>query len=97
MNYYELLGLDSKASAEDIKRAYKVQMKKWHPDINKDAEAVSMSMKINEAKDVLLDETKRREYDAFLSQKEKTVYQRYSSHKSNNSNANHSDYSSKML
>ena len=62
MNYYELLGIDSNASADEIKRAYKTQMKKWHPDINKDEDAVSMSMKINEAKDVLLDEVKRQEY-----------------------------------
>lgn len=97
MNYYELLGVDSNASSEDIKNAYKNQMKKWHPDINKDSEAVSMSMKINEAKDVLLDENKRKEYDDFLRHKEDEVYKRYSSSKSSTSNDNYSKYSSHMV
>lgn len=77
MNYYELLGVDSNATSEDIKAAYKKQMKKWHPDINKDAEAVSMSMKINEAKDILLDDVKRRDYDESLNHKENNVYKKY--------------------
>ena len=87
MNYYELLGVSSSASAEEIKKAYKVQMKKWHPDINKDKDAISMSMKINEAKDVLLDDVKRREYDYSLKRKEEDVYNKYSNTtKSTNSN-----------
>lgn len=78
MNYYELLGVSQNASPEDIKAAYKKQMKKWHPDINKDEKAESMSIKINEAKDTLLNEEKRREYDLFLKQKESEVYKKYS-------------------
>ena len=81
MNYYELLGISEKASAEEIKRAYKVQMKKWHPDINKDSEAVSMSAKINEAKETLLNETKRKDYDEYLKQKTEETYQKYSNTK----------------
>ena len=77
MNYYELLGVSSKATVEEIKKAYKVQMKKWHPDINKDSEAVSMSMKINEAKDTLLDDVKRKEYDESLKHKDDNVYKKY--------------------
>lgn len=81
MNYYELLGIANTATEEEIKQAYKKQMKKWHPDINKDDQAVSMSMKINEAKDILLDANKRAEYDLFLKEKEKGTYEKYSSNK----------------
>ena len=78
MNYYELLGIKTTATEEEIRKAYKAQMKKWHPDINKDSEAVSMSMKINEAKDVLLDEVKRKEYDKYLNEKDNLTYKKYS-------------------
>lgn len=81
MNYYELLGIKQTATSEEIKQAYKREMKKWHPDINKDEKAVSMSMKINEAKDVLLNEEKRKDYDLFLNQKESDLYNKYSNTK----------------
>ena len=38
-------------------------MKKWHPDINKSEEAPKMSIKLNEAKETLLDDDKRKNYD----------------------------------
>ena len=66
MNFYEILGVKQNATEEEIKLAYKKQMKKWHPDINKDPNAINMSSKINEAKEVLLDSIKRRDYDEYL-------------------------------
>ena len=40
-------------------------MKKWHPDINKDPNAVNISSRINEAKEILLDPIKRYDYDEY--------------------------------
>lgn len=88
MNYYELLGIKQTATPEEIKQAYKREMKKWHPDINKDEKAVSMSMKINEAKDVLLNDEKRKDYDLFLNKKESDLYNKYSNTKKEASNNN---------
>lgn len=92
MNYYELLGVSEFATSDEIAKAYKIQMKKWHPDINKDSEAVSMSMKINEAKAVLLDEVKRREYDLSLKQKSDDIYNKYYNVRSE-SQTNYQNYS----
>lgn len=81
MNYYELLGVNEDASKEEIKSAYKAQMKKWHPDINKSSNAVLMSTKINEAKEVLLDDIKRKDYDEYLKNKIEENYNRYTQNK----------------
>lgn len=84
-NYYELLGVSQNASKEEIKEAYKKQMKKWHPDINKSSDAVNMSAKINEAKEVLLDDLKRQDYDLYLKNKIDENYNRYTQRKANES------------
>lgn len=65
-DYYEVLGVDKTASAEDIKKAYRKLALKHHPDRNpgdKDAEA--KFKEAAEAYDVLGDEQKRRNYDQF--------------------------------
>ena len=66
INYYDLLGIDKNASNEEIKKAYRNQAKKWHPDLNKDPKAPEMAKKVNEAKEILLDEEKRKDYDIYL-------------------------------
>ena len=53
MNYYEILGVSKNASQDDIKKAYKEQAKKWHPDVNKSPIASDMFKKVKEAYDVL--------------------------------------------
>jgi molecular chaperone DnaJ len=62
-DYYKLLGVDKKASQEDIKRAYRKLARKYHPDTNKDAGAEERFKRISEAYDVLGDPEKRKRYD----------------------------------
>lgn len=83
MNYYELLGIPETATIEEIKQAYKMQIKKWHPDINKSEEAINISIKLNEAKEILLDEKKRAEYDSFLKEQQNENYNKYFYNKKN--------------
>lgn len=75
INYYELLGVKNNASKEEIRLKYKEQIKKWHPDINKNNEAIEVTKKLNEAKSVLLDDEKRKEYDIYLNNISANGYQ----------------------
>jgi len=65
-DYYEVLGVERGASAEDIKKSYRRLAKQYHPDFNKDdAEAEKKFREIKEAYDVLSDPQKREHYDRF--------------------------------
>ncbi|MBQ9124928.1 MAG: molecular chaperone DnaJ [Acholeplasmatales bacterium] len=64
-DYYEVLGLQKGASADEIKRAYRQLAKKYHPDINKEPGAEEKFKEINEAYDTLGDEQKKARYDQF--------------------------------
>src|SRR5690349_15480135 len=64
-DYYEILGIDRNASADDIKKAYKKQAKKYHPDLNKEESAVKKFKDISEAYKVLSDEKTKRQYDQY--------------------------------
>ena len=64
-DYYEVLGLDKSASAQDIKRAYRKLARQYHPDINQEADAAEKFKEIGEAYEVLSDEQKRAQYDRF--------------------------------
>lgn len=65
-NYYESLGIDKNASADEIKSAYRKLAKKYHPDVNKDnEEAVEKFKEISEAYEVLSDTQKRSNYDKY--------------------------------
>src|ERR1700710_2987491 len=62
-DYYKVLGVDKKASQEDIKKAYRKLARKYHPDTNKDAGAEDRFKQISEAYDTLGDPEKRKKYD----------------------------------
>ncbi|MEO8584320.1 MAG: J domain-containing protein [Flavitalea sp.] len=66
IDYYKILGLDKKASDDDIKKAYRKLARKLHPDLNpNDKEANKKFQQINEANEVLSDPEKRKKYDEY--------------------------------
>lgn len=64
-DYYEVLGLSKSASKDDIRKAYRSLSKKYHPDLNKAADAEEKFKEVTEAYEVLSDETKKANYDRF--------------------------------
>ena len=65
-DYYEVLGVDKTASAEDIKKAYRKKAIQYHPDKNPgDKEAEEKFKEAAEAYEVLSDPQKRQRYDQF--------------------------------
>lgn len=64
-DYYEIIGVDRKASADDIKSAYRKLAMQYHPDKNKSPDAEEKFKEMSEAYAVLSDQTKRQQYDQF--------------------------------
>jgi curved DNA-binding protein len=65
-DYYEILGISKTAPADEIKKAHRKLALKFHPDRNKDNKGAEEKFKeIQEAYDVLSDQTKRANYDQF--------------------------------
>ena len=62
-DYYKTLGVEPKAGADEIKRAYRKLARKYHPDVSKEADAEAKFKELGEANEVLKDPEKRAQYD----------------------------------
>lgn len=62
-NYYLILGIPYTSTSDDIKKAFRVKAKIFHPDVNKNADAKVKFQLLNEAYQILIDTEKRRIYD----------------------------------
>ena len=65
-DYYEVLGLQKGASADEIKKSYRSLARKYHPDLHPDDKDCAEKFKeVNEAYEVLSDPSKKERYDQF--------------------------------
>lgn len=68
-NHYATLGLNSSASAEEIRRAYRILARRYHPDVNPGKASEEKFKSIAQAYEVLSDGAKRKNYDQELGSK----------------------------
>ncbi|MEW6713175.1 MAG: DnaJ domain-containing protein, partial [Candidatus Riflebacteria bacterium] len=62
-DYYEVLGVPKNADEAELKKAFRNLARQYHPDVNKNEDAVEKFKEINEAYQILSDQQKRSAYD----------------------------------
>lgn len=74
LTYYELLGVATNASSQEIDKAYKAAAKLYHPDKQENSESSTRLFQyLNEAREVLLNSEKRKQYDEVIGGQSKKV------------------------
>ena len=63
-SHYDILGVDSRSTPDQIKSAYRKIAREHHPDLSKDPKSTDIFVRATEAYDVLIDPTRRKNYDA---------------------------------
>jgi Ca-activated chloride channel family protein len=67
-DYYNILGISSTATAEEIRQAYRTLARRYHPDVNQDPSAASRFQEVQEAFETLSEPTQRQKYDHWREQ-----------------------------
>lgn len=71
-NHYQVLGVPRAASSKEIKKAFRLLARKYHPDVSKDLRAADAFKSIRHAYEVLANEATRAQYDQALKLQEST-------------------------
>ncbi|KAG2300229.1 hypothetical protein Bca52824_036701 [Brassica carinata] len=75
-NHYVVLGIARNATQADVKRAYRLLARKFHPDVNKDSKAGELFKSIRSSYEVLSNEAARTQYDRALKHQENSRFSR---------------------
>lgn len=72
-DYYRVLGLSRSATRDDIKKAHRNLALKYHPDKNKSNSAKEIFRSVQKAYEILIDDSKRREFDRSYREKAASI------------------------
>jgi DnaJ-domain-containing protein 1 len=80
-NYYHILGLETDASEQEIRKAFRALAKKYHPDVNADEDARHRFIEVEQAYSFLINDAQRRNYTLLL--REEKMSQSEQAHREN--------------